>query len=155
MSDAKETMDLVDEFLQDEVMKRPLPDGSFIVETSFRGNNGGYSVRLAAKDDPLTLFCIVRHPLLVPEPKRVAMAEAVTRANHGLPVGRFDLDMATGDLHLQAAIPLEGAMLTCDQLMTTLAAAMSASDVYHRAFARLTYGDDLSPAECIAEVEMR
>ncbi len=62
--------------------------------------------------------------------------------------------MHSGDLYFHAAALLSDAGLSAEQLHTVLGLALSLSDRYYRAFARLLFADDLSPAEAIAEVEM-
>ena len=76
------------------------------------------------------------------------------RANYGLAVGAFDLDMADGELSFRLGFPVADAILTSDQFRHAVVAALWTCDMYVRAFKRFLYGDDLSPVEVIAEVEM-
>ena len=97
---------------------------------------------------------IVRIAPVVPEERRTQMAEALARANYGLKVGCFQMDMGTGTLSFVAIMPLADGTITAEQFDAVLEGAMCYTDAYFRAFARLLYADDLSPAEVIAEVEM-
>ena len=128
-------------------------DGSG-VETGFRSSTGVFSAWITARDEPPLLRVVVRIPVVVPEPRRVEMAETVARANYGLLLGGFQLDMSDGELLFQASMPVADAAVTCDQVRHLLDASVWSVSTYFRAFNRLLYGDDLSPAEVIAEVEM-
>ena len=93
-------------------------------------------------------------PVVVPETRRVEMAETVTRANYGLLLGGFQLDMSDGELVFHASMPVPDGAVTCEQFHQLFDASAWSVSTYARAFNRLLYGDDLSPAEVIAEVEM-
>ena len=124
------------------------------IETGYRSSSGVFSIWIGAQDEPALLRVVVRIPVVVPEPRRVEMAETVARANYGLLLGGFQLDMSDGELLFQASMPVADAAVTCDQVRHLLDASVWSVSTYFRAFNRLLYGDDLSPAEVIAEVEM-
>ena len=101
-----------------------------------------------------TLVLIVRNALIVPEDQRVRMAELITRANFGFYIGSFDLDFSDGELVFRASMPAPDGCFTQEQCRSLIYTAMSTMDRYNHAFHRLIYGDDISPAEAVAEVEM-
>jgi hypothetical protein len=115
---------------------------------------GAANARDAGGYDPLLVLIAVRIPTVVPDERRSQAAETVVRANYGLLVGCFDLDMRDGTLGFRASLPVVDAVVTQEQFDATWRTALSTTDKYHRAFCRLLYGDDLSPAEVVAEVEM-
>ncbi|MCO6439048.1 MAG: hypothetical protein J5J06_18300 [Phycisphaerae bacterium] len=96
----------------------------------------------------------VRNALIVPEDARPTMAEAVARANFGLSLGCFQLDMSSGRLLFCVGMPVADGVVGPDQFRGLAHCALDTMNRYNRAFHRLIYGDDLSPAEVIAEVEM-
>lgn len=140
-------------FDADQVMYR-LRDDGVAVDAVFTGQTAPLSMTVAARDEPPMLGVFVVVPVIVPEDRRVQVAEVVARANHGLLVGSFDLDMADGRLAFRAAVPMAGATIAPEQFRDLMRTALWTADRYHRAFCRLLFGDDLSPAEVIAEVEM-
>ena len=91
---------------------------------------------------------------IVPEDRRREFAEAVVRANYTLMLGRFDLDLRDGEMEFHNCMPVAGGEITTEQFGDLLYSSIVTADRYARAFYRLLYGDDLSPAEVIAEVEM-
>ncbi len=141
-------------YLEQDGMRFTLREDEPAIEAAFRLKSLSADVRLLAADAPLRLCALVALPLIVPEDRRPAMAEAVTRANYGMWLGNFDLGMSDGRLGFRIAIPVADGTLTLEQFRYLIGIALSTVDRYHRAFCRLVYADDLSPAEVIAEVEM-
>lgn len=142
------------EFLNEANMTHFARPGDSAIETGFRGENNSFRIRIVVDDRPLTVLIGVRIPMIIPEARRADAAEAINRANLGLRLGRFELDFRDGDIRFVAAIPLADAALTMDQFHFTLLSAMTHADTYSRAFGRLLYDAELSPASAIAEVEM-
>ena len=56
------------------------------------------TLRLAISLQPYQVIAYAFHPLIVIEPIRTVAMEFVTRANFGLPYGKFELDLDRGDL---------------------------------------------------------
>ncbi len=154
MNNPNTTMDLVCQFLDERDFIYRVADDGNAVATGFEGRTAPFSVRVAVLDDPVRLGVFIRVPVIVPEESRLPMAEAIVRANDGLLAGCFDLDMSDGTMGYRAVMPVADAQVTRDQFRDLLYGAIAIADQYHRAFNRLLFGDDLSPAEVIAEVEM-
>ena len=143
---------LCDYFVQREVHFSRRDDG-VVVESNLRGTARLFRLVLEV-EEPGDLL-LLRVPILyVPEKQRPAMAEALTRANYSLFIGCFEMDLSDGELQFRAGFPLADGTMTYQQFVDLIGAAHHAVDDYDRAFHRLLYGDDLSPAEVIAEVEM-
>lgn len=154
MEQAREIIDQVCTFLNEDSVRYHVRSESPAIDASFRGESGIFPVIIAARQDPAVLAVMVGVPVVTQEPRRVQMAEAVARANHGLTLGCFDFDMSTGDMHFRAAMPLGEGTLSHRQFRDLLGASITTASKYHRAYCRLLFGDDLSPAEVIAEIEM-
>lgn len=125
-----------------------------VIEIDFRDDTGVFRAFVRVRQLPAIAGVFVRMPLIVPEGRRREAAETIVRVNFALLLGRFDLDFSNGELAFYASLPLADTGLTEDQLDALLEASMWAATRYLRAFNRLLYADDLSPAEVIAEVEM-
>ena len=130
-----------------------LHDGE-LLRTGDRGAFAQYSILISATEDAASVFIVVRMPFRVPERQRTDVAETIVRINYGRVLGRFELDMGTGDLNYFAAIPLVDSSLTDNQFRTVMAFCLHSVEHYHRAFGRLLFDDELSPIEVVAEVEM-
>lgn len=120
----------------------------------FRGNHGLYHLRLAVHEEPLALGVYLMLPIVVPENRRLAVAETITRCNFGLRFGCFELHMSGGTLGFRNHFPVADGTLTQEQFRVLISSTCGVVDDYFRALLRLLYGDDLSPAEVVAEVEM-
>lgn len=121
-------------------------------------------LRFRVQGRPATYACVVRtdeewqqaivmvsSTVLIPEHVRVRVAELFTRANFGLRIGCFELDMDDGEWHYRVSVDVEGGELTSRMVNLMLNAAVQAMDDYHDATMRVAYGD-VSPAEASADV---
>jgi hypothetical protein len=154
MDGAELTLDQLGRYLEEDGFSYGLREDGTAIETGFRGRSGVFRLVIFLREQPALLGALVRLPEVVPEPKRPQVAETIARANYGLALGCFELDMSDGEIDFRVSMPTPGAALTHEQFRALLGAAMWTTDRYHRAFCRLIYGDDLSPAEVVAEVEM-
>jgi hypothetical protein len=154
MSETNVTIQTIARFLERRQWRYDVCGGNRIV-TGFAGKHATLPMTiLLPEDEPYRLMVIVRIAPGVPEGRRPQMAETVVRANYGLKVGCFQMDLGTGALSFVAIVPLADGTVTADQFDAVIEGSMCYTDLYFRAFARLLYADDLSPAEVIAEVEM-
>ena len=123
-----------------------------VLTSAFEGEHGVYNLAIFVHQGVLVVS--VRVPVVVPEAHRERMAETVLRANAGLLLGDFKLRYREGQLVFRAGMPIVEGAVSHPQFRMLMGAAMTTADRYYRAFCRLLHGDDLSPAEVIAEVEM-
>ena len=154
MCKAQTLIDQVSEILEEDRVGHRVGEDGAVIRMGFRSRSGPCPIIILARENPLTLLIVVQIPLTVPENRRISMAEAVTRANSALGIGRFEMDFTDGDLAFSAAIPLADAALTGRQFRMVLCTSVMQCQDYHRAFGRLLFDCELSPAEAIAEVEM-
>ncbi|MCC9657921.1 YbjN domain-containing protein [Rhodopirellula halodulae] len=106
----------------------------------FEGKHGDIRVLIVVEDSLVQVFA---HPAnKVPEENRSAIAEAVCRANYGLKVGKFELDMADGELRYQTSVPL-GDEFPDDSVMDhVLYVGGAMIDRYMPAFLSIIYGNE-------------
>jgi hypothetical protein len=115
------------------------------------GEHGGWVVRTLALEDREQL---VLHSLLevdVPVARREAMALFVTRANFGLVLGNFELDLDDGELRFKTSIDVEGTELTAALLDPLVLANIAMVNRYLPGIRAVASGAD--PADAIAAVE--
>jgi hypothetical protein len=155
MEKAEALLELISQWLDEGGITYTIRDDEPVIDAFCAGESCRHHVVIHTRDHPTTLLdVVVLAPEIVSEEQRTQMAEAITRANHRLPLGCFELDMSDGGMSFRANIPVADAVLTREQFLHLLLGALCITDTYHRAFNRLLYGDDLSPVEAIAEVEM-
>ena len=84
------------------------PDRQFF-SMRYAGDSGDWrvvvDVGVGANGPRLLIYSI--YPVRVPEGRRPAMAELVTRINWGLPVGGFEMDWSDGEIRIRTSMPLE------------------------------------------------
>jgi hypothetical protein len=72
------------------------------------GVGQGFTVVVRADDDDAVLTIYAVSTLAVPEERRQAVMELVTRVGFDLRVGSFDLDLDDGELRFRTAVDFEG-----------------------------------------------
>lgn len=91
-------------------------------------------------------------PLTVPPQRRSEFAEALTRANYGLVIGHFEMDMETGELNYRVTVPIDDAMLSHAQFCHCVGAAMGTVHQYTPAFLQVAF-HEVSAEEAIKACE--
>lgn len=118
----------------------------------FHGDVGVYRIVATVNADDNLFQVFGQSPLRVPQGCRAAVAETVARANHGLKIGKFELDVDQGDLRYQASQLLTGDDLTGEVIQRLIGATISLLDRYLPAVLSVIYGNEL-PKDAIRAVE--
>jgi hypothetical protein len=90
-------------------------------------------------------------PLTVPEPRRAAVADYLTRANWGLVVGNFELDLGDGEVRLKTSIDFEGGELTPPLIRNLILANVRVMDLYLPGLAATVEGGGGDDAAALIE----
>lgn len=80
------------------------------------------------------------------------MAEFIVRANYGIRIGNFEMDMDDGELRFKCSLDVEGGELTELMVHNMLSMAISCCDVYYGGFMAVAYGG-VSPRHAVVQVE--
>ena len=111
--------------------------------TDLKGEVAVYRI-VAHVDAEVDLFQVFGYsPLRVPEGSRPAIAETIARANYGLRVGKFELDVDDGELRFHASqVMTEDTVgeTVIDRLIST---TMAMLDMYLPAVLSVIYGNEL------------
>lgn len=89
----------------------------------------------------------------VPEPRRVAVAEFLTRANFGLAVGNFELDFDDGEVRFKTSIDSNGEPFAKEILLNLLNANLANTNRYLPGVMGVAFGD-VAPAEAVRRCEV-
>lgn len=116
-----------------------------------RHTRATYDMIVMANEESRLVSCYVTHSVLVPEPRRNALAEAITRANWGFGMGSFDLDFDEGTLRFRTAIDVEGGALVPKMLDNMIGTSLYAMERFHEAFMRVAWGG-VEAREAVAQV---
>lgn len=122
------------------------------ISFSLRGEHTAYDF-LATVDEALDLVvCCARIPSRVPDTRRGAVCELLTRINYALRIGNFEMDLRDGELLFRTAIDVEGGTLTTAMVDSLVGTGFFTADRYFPAIMRVVYGG-ASPEEALAEPE--
>jgi hypothetical protein len=102
------------------------------------------------EDEQVAVYSVL--PFNVPEERRVAASEAITRANYGLRLGNFELDFRDGEVRFKTSIDVEGGTLAEGQVRSLLYANVSVTERYLPAISAVVQSR-AAPADAIAQVE--
>jgi hypothetical protein len=94
-------------------------------------------------------------PIRIPEGCRPAIAEAVARvarANYGLRLGKFELDVDDGQVRFQVSQVLTSEAVGEEVIDRMISAAIHVLDMYLPAFLSVVYANEL-PKDAIRRVE--
>ncbi len=91
-------------------------------------------------------------PVKVPEGDRRDVAELIVRANFGLQVGKFELDMEDGEVRYHIAHIMQGLGLEDALIRRVISTTLAMLDRYMPAVLSVIYGNE-SPADAVRFVE--
>ncbi len=119
-----------------------------------RGMHAYYSCVFLADDELecLTLYTDINTK--VPEIKRLRICDFLNRANHGLVLGSFEMNMLDGDVSFRVALPVCGCEFSLQQLRTMISASIFTFDRYYPGIMNVIYHNAL-PGRAVAECETK
>ena len=123
-----------------------------ILRLGFQGENGQWTCYAQAREEQAQLLFYSACPVKAPEDRRMALAEFLTRANYGLFIGNFELDMNDGEIRYKTSIDVEGDRLTPALVKPLVYANALMMERYLPGIMSVIYGD-VAPAEAVARVE--
>ena len=127
-------------------------EGQAALRTGFKGENGEWTCYARAREEMEQFVFYSVCPTNVPPERRPAMAEFLTRANYGLIIGNFEMDLTDGEVRYKTGIDVEGDRLSAALVKNLVYANVLTMDQYLPGIMRLIYAD-VSPAEAIVQVE--
>ena len=117
-----------------------------------RGQHGIYPCLFQVMPDRPWVVFYAHVQCRVPEVKRAAMAELLTRANYGLGLGNFELDFSDGEVRFKTSMDVADGQLTTGMVMSLVGASLSMVDRYLPAIMSVLW-NDVAPEDAIGMVE--
>lgn len=141
----------------DRELRYSAHDERLTVTADFRGEVGSFRLMARIDEDDSLLQVFAYIPIRATPGSRAVIAEAVSRANFGMKVGKFELDMSDGELLYQAAqilVPGEdGETFLPDRVIGRLiGTALAMVDKYTPAYLSIIYGNE-TPEDAVRCVE--
>ena len=85
--------------------------GQPVLQVACQGKNGQWFCYAHAKEHQQQFIFYSICPITAPEDKRQTTAEFLTRANYGMAIGNFELDLDDGEIRYKTSIDVEGSTL--------------------------------------------
>ena len=123
-----------------------------IIRTGVTAKNASYRMIFDAREDTEQLLLYLLCAYQVPDDRRLAAAEFMARANFGLVLGNFELDMEDGEVRYRVSIDIEGGELTNKMVRNMIGAGVVTLDRYFPGLMAVCYADR-DPKEAVTEVE--
>lgn len=144
--------DIVTRHLEaDEWNYETIPDTT-IARCGVKAKNASYRIIIQTLEEQLQTVVYVVYPNAVPEGMRAIIAEFATRANYGMRIGNFELDMDDGELRYKVSVDVEGSSLTERAVELMISAAVSTADRYYPGVMNVLFGG-ASAVNAIALIE--
>jgi hypothetical protein len=127
-------------------------DGMTAFVSGFNGEHGRFHVVTHVNITLEQLYVYALAGFVVPENRRAEVAEFITRANYGMRVGNFELDLGDGEVRFKVSIDFEGGELTTWMLRNSLYPAARTLDRYLPGLEAVAL-HDVDPHHAVDQVE--
>jgi hypothetical protein len=141
------------QFLEDDGWYPQQLEDKMIYRMGFAGKNGQLTCYAQVQVDLEQFLFYAVAPVKVPEEGRTAAAEFITRANYGLRIGNFEMDLSDGEIRYKSSLDFEGAVLSPELIRNAIYPAVQTLDHYLPGLMSTIYGGK-SAAEAIAAIEL-
>lgn len=123
--------------------------GSKSVQLFITGDCAVYNCHLQLTHDDELLQVRIHYPVVVRDVKiRPLVAEALARANHGMPVGRFDFNIDSGEMGFHLGHVLRGRGVDDELVGGAFSTGLSTADRYFSAVMRVMFAGH-TPADAV------
>lgn len=145
-------MGVVLKFLQEDKWNFRQIEGKPILQMGFTGNNGSWQCFAQSREEQQQFIFYSILQMNVPPDKRPLVADFLTRANYGLILGNFEMDMNDGEVRFKTSIDVQGGQLTTGMVKTMIYVNVLMMDKYLPGIMSVTYGAS-TPPDAIAKIE--
>src|SRR5579862_4224242 len=96
------------DFMEEEGWKYEIIEGETVLRFHFKASSGRFHFYANVEEEKNWLIFYSYLPVNTPPEKIHSMAEFITRANRGMPIGNFELDFEDGEIRYKTSIEIEG-----------------------------------------------
>ena len=118
---------------------------------SFKGRSGSWQCFAIVDEEKHWLRFYSILPVHVPEDKRSDIIDFMTRANYGLMLGNYEMDLNDGEVRFKTSIDAEGGELTKPMIDNLLRSNLISMDRYFPGLMAVLYSDR-SPADIYDDI---
>ena len=145
-------MDIALRFFEEERWQADFLGDESTLAAAYLGDSGEYRCVLHVRDRAEQILFYAHFPVLIPPERRSAVGEYITRANQGMYLGNFELDMEDGEVRYKTSADVEGVDITPLFVRNLVYPCLSTMDRYAPGIQKVVT-DQASPAEAIRDVE--
>lgn len=127
-------------------------EGLSVLSMPFTGQNGRWMCYAQAREEQHQFVFYSVCPVSVPEERRIATMEFTTRANYGMIIGNFEMDIEDGEVRYKTSLDVEGDDLTAPLIRQVVYANLLILDRYLPGLMRVIYGN-MPAQEAITLIE--
>jgi len=139
-------------FFKEDDWKFEQIEGKTILKMGFSSDNGNWNCYAQAREEHDQFVFYSMLTTNVPPNKRLQVADFLTRANYGMVIGNFEMDMSDGEIRFKTAIDVAGAGLTTEQVKRHVYINVLTMDKYLPGVMKVAFGEG-DPAAAAAEIE--
>lgn len=143
---------MLEEFFQQAEIKATRVEGEPAFRLVLGGDHGLMPAMVGLLVERHQFITYVAAPSTCPANRRGALAEFIARANWGLPMGNFELDMDDGSVRFKTSLDYEDNGLTLSLIRNTFAPAAFTMDRYLEGLLAVMYGNG-NPEDIINSIE--
>jgi hypothetical protein len=140
------------DFMEEEEWKYEILEGETVLRFHFKGSAGRLLCYADVEEGKDWLIFYSYLPVNTPPDKIPTMAEFMARANRGMRIGNFELDVEDGEIRYKTSLDIEGGELTNKMIDNLLRANLSTMNRYFAGMMELIYSDK-TPKELIQKIE--
>ena len=142
----------VETFLADDGWFPLAIDGTTAYRSGFNGDSGKFRVITHVNVELEQLYIYVMAEVNIPEETRMAVGEFMTRANYGMRIGNFEIDLNDGEVRYKSSLDFEGQPLTARLVHNAIYPAVTTMDRYFPSLMKVAYGG-ATALDAIDEIE--
>ena len=120
----------------------------------YRGDSGSWRIILDTFEDADVRRLIVYsiYPVFVPEARRLAVSEMITRANSRMVLGNFELDFSDGEVRYKTAVDVCHGEMSAEIIERLLHTNIGTANRYLAVLLGVAFGN-VAPAAAIEQAE--
>lgn len=127
-------------------------DGHQVLMAGFANLWGGFHCLIQVEEETGTVQVHTEVPMHVPVVRRLAMAEFLTRANFGLRIGNFEMDMRDGQVRYKTSICVGDCPFSSDFMTPLMQISLSTTTRYMPGLIAVVH-ENAQPEQAIAGIE--
>ncbi|VTR96676.1 YbjN domain-containing protein [Tuwongella immobilis] len=140
------------DFMESEEWRYEILEGENTLRFHVKVKSGRLTCYAEAFEEQCWVLIHSYLPVNASEERRSRVMEFITRANWGMRIGNFELDLSDGEIRYKTSIDVEGGNLVNKMIDNLLQANLSTMDRYYNGLMECIYSDK-SPESIIRAIE--